>query len=255
MKNRSHRKAFTVLFACLLPAHAVFGAEAEKKPMWIDTIPPVVRIDPRETFQAKVFHAVLSANEQASIWVKVVKPGQARGSEGSMEIYRNPITVSEDGLTMVYFWAEDLFGNKSRPDSMRYVLDTRPPTLSVSPPGGTYRSIVTARLSANKPCRFILQRKAGDEGVATAESLTIKDSLSGSTASNNPFPSRYRAAPRPTIRSTFPRRLSRSPRSKSPCGFPSAAPLSGITRKTPMVGSPRNGKPPSPSIPSRRKFI
>ncbi len=177
MRKPTFTTAAMFFSACVLTATVGPDAAPDKKPVLIDTVAPVVRIDPRESFQSKVFHVALNANEQGAIWVKVVKPG---GREPAMETYRTPIMVSEEGTTVVYFYAEDLVGNKSRIDSMTYVLDTRPPDISISPPSGRYRATVTARLKANKPCRFFLHLKPGDAaGKAVPETLTVTDSLSG----------------------------------------------------------------------------
>jgi hypothetical protein len=177
------RAAFLLIAIGCMAENFHVAAAPEKKPAWIDTIPPSVRIDPRETYQSKVFHAALNTNEQGTIWVRVVRPGQLKVPETAMEPYKNPITVSEEGTTVVYFYAEDLVGNKSPLDSIRYVLDTRPPELSLSPPPGRYRSVVVVRFNANKPCRFFLYAKASaaasDAGAAVAETVVVKDSLSG----------------------------------------------------------------------------
>jgi hypothetical protein len=133
MKLRTSANAAPGLFICVL-AWFSWAHAADKKPAWIDTVPPVVRIDPGEAFQSKVFHAALSMNEQGTIWVKVIKPARSKGPDPSMETYRGPILVTEEGSTVLYYYAEDLVGNKSRVDSMKYVLDTRPPEISVSPP-------------------------------------------------------------------------------------------------------------------------
>ncbi len=155
-------------------------AKSDAKPSWVDTLPPIVTIEPKQRYHSKIFHATLSANKRATIWVKTVYPGKSLVLQEKMDVYRDPITISEEGKTVVYFFAEDLLGNKSVADSMEYVLDTRPPEISISPAPGRFRSPVTVRFTANEPCRFFLHAASGDtSGKAVAESLTVRDSLAG----------------------------------------------------------------------------
>lgn len=155
----------------------VFAAKRDTISTLVDTVPPVVRIQPKEVFQTSIFHITLQANEQATIWYRLVSPA---GQGGKMEQYREPLTVMEEGSTRVYFYGEDIVGNKSRPDSMTYVLDTRPPELSVSPDPGRYRSAITVRVAANEPCRFFFTTSLVEAvGTPVPDSITVKDSLAG----------------------------------------------------------------------------
>ena len=63
---------------------------------------------------------------------------------------------------------------------MIYVFDTRQPVISVRPDPGRYRSAITLHLGADKPCRFFWVSSLIDTGgKPVAESLSVKDSLSG----------------------------------------------------------------------------
>jgi Sulfatase-modifying factor enzyme 1/Chitobiase/beta-hexosaminidase C-terminal domain len=174
--NAWRRAVFLLIAACI----SCPLAKSDVKQGWIDTIPPVVTIQPRETYHARIFLANLSSNEPGDIWFSVAYNGKGRTPDGKMEPYRNPITVIEEGKTTVYFYGEDLAGNKSRLDSMEYVLDTHPPELAIAPGPGRYRTKITVRVTANKPCRFLFHSVRGDTaGKAVAESLTVNDSIAG----------------------------------------------------------------------------
>jgi hypothetical protein len=173
--NTAYRAAFLLIIAYI----SSLLAKTDVKQGWIDTIPPVVTIQPQETYHARIFLANLSSSEQGTIWFSVVSNGKGKPSDRK-EIYQNPITIIEEGKTTVYFFGEDLAGNKSRLDSMEYVLDTHPPELVILPRPGRYRTRVTVRVTANKACRFLFHSVRGDTtGKAMAESLTVNDSIAG----------------------------------------------------------------------------
>ena len=152
----------------------------ERETVVVDTVPPVITVSPREQYHAKIFHVTLSSNKEGTIWFKVLRPGGRLVLREKMDAYRNPITVSEEGETRVYFFGEDLLGNKSRADSIIYILDTKAPGLSVSPEPGHYHAALTVHFSADEPCTFFIHARRGDSaGRAVAESLFVGDSLGG----------------------------------------------------------------------------
>jgi hypothetical protein len=172
----------SLFVAVLLLASRPTGgfAKSDAKPSWVDTIAPVVRAEPSLRFQPKVFHVTLKSNKEGAIWYKALRPGKQLNMSEKMDAYRDPITVDDEGTTIVYFFAEDLLGNKSPTDSMIYELDTRPPLLSVSPAPGRFRSAVTVHFTANEPCRFMVYSGGKNAvGAPSPESLVVKDSLSG----------------------------------------------------------------------------
>jgi hypothetical protein len=153
--------------AALLAA-IVAAPPADSVPEWLDTSAPVVKVEPRSRHQRTLFHITLSANETARIRV-------SKAPAGAFEEYSGPLTVSEEGATVLRYYAEDDFGNRSAIDSVVFVLDTRAPRLSYRPPSTT-----VVRLSAGEPCRFFVLASAHDtEGVETAESLVVRDSFEG----------------------------------------------------------------------------
>ncbi len=168
---------------CALVVIGLLAAQALAKrdtiPTWLDTLPPVVQIQPKETYHPSVFYITFHANKQASFWFRVVSPS---GGSKEMTQYRDPITVVEEGITRVYFYGENLLGNKSRLDSATYVLDSRPPELTVSPEPGRYHSAVTIRCFANEPCKFWFRASLIDTALKARQifdSIVVKDSLNG----------------------------------------------------------------------------
>jgi hypothetical protein len=151
---------------------------ADTIPTWLDTTAPVVQVQPQQIWHNAIFHVTFKSNKQATIWFSAVTPSSR--SKKEMEIYREPFTVMEEGATRIYFQGEDLFGNKSRVDSVIYVFDTRQPVVSVRPDPGRYRSRIMLHIEADKPCRFFWMPSLIDTaGKPIAESLSVKDSLSG----------------------------------------------------------------------------
>jgi hypothetical protein len=167
--------------AILFCAAAFTGVFAKNDtiPSWLDTLAPVVRIQPRETYHPSIFHVTFKANKQATFWYRIVSPS---GGAREMVQYRDPVTVMEEGTTRVYFYGEDLMGNKSSVDSAVYILDSRPPQIAVSPEPGRYHSAITVRCSADKPCTFLFYPSLIDtahKSRIVADSIVVKDSLSG----------------------------------------------------------------------------
>ncbi len=154
------------------------GPAQDTIPTWLDTTAPVVEIQPRQTWHNSIFHVTFKTNKQATIWYSVVTPSSR--SKKEMEIYREPFTVMEEGATRIYFQGEDLLGNRSRLDSMLYIFDSRQPVITVRPEPGRYRSRITLKIEADKPCRFFWIRSLIDTvEKPIPESLSVKDSMCG----------------------------------------------------------------------------
>jgi PKD repeat protein len=172
-------KPWCALIVCVF----TFSSGAAKRdtiPTWLDTVPPVVRIQPKDTFHSSIFHVTLTANKPATIYFSVGYP-QAKGkSEKKMETYREPLSVTDEGTTSIYFYGEDMFGNKSRVDSMSYVLDMRPPEITVTPEPGRYRVAPMIRCQSNKPVKFFFQSSLIDTiSRPLPDTFKVKDSLVG----------------------------------------------------------------------------
>jgi hypothetical protein len=112
---------------------------ADTSQMSIDTTPPVVKILPQEIYHGSLFHVTFSSNKPGIIWYSVVSPS-SQNATMKLEQYKSPITITDAGMTRIYFQGEDLLGNRSHPDSMTYVIDTRQPVLSIFPESGRYRA-------------------------------------------------------------------------------------------------------------------
>jgi len=152
---------------------------ADTSQMSIDTTPPVVKILPQEIYHGSLFHVTFSSNKPGIIWYSVVSPS-SQNATMKLEQYKSPITITDAGMTRIYFQGEDLLGNRSHPDSMTYVIDTRQPVLSIFPESGRYRAKIMVHLSADKPCRFFYMPSQIDTAMKPlADSFAVADSLSG----------------------------------------------------------------------------
>ncbi|MBN1575026.1 MAG: chitobiase/beta-hexosaminidase C-terminal domain-containing protein [Chitinispirillaceae bacterium] len=157
----------------LLLAFAVCGNGKDTVPSWLDTIPPTVRIEPSQRRHRSLFHVTLSAGEPAQLWLSRQRPDR-------MQRYRQPVSITRDGTYRFYFYGEDDFGNRSQVDSIVYVLDARPPELTVAPAPGTYRKNATILLGSNEPCSyfFIADRK-DTVGRRVADTIALVEPLEG----------------------------------------------------------------------------
>jgi PKD repeat protein len=152
---------------------AVFAAKPQGPPTYGDTVPPQVAISPPEKYHNRIFNITFSADKRAIIYY-----GFSQGRK--MEVYQGPITVSSEGPVAVYYYGEDDAGNRSALDSMRYVLDTRPPEVSLVPLPGRFKAPVTVRIYANESARYsLLKDPTRETGTRLPDSFTIADSMGG----------------------------------------------------------------------------
>ncbi|MBN1129479.1 MAG: chitobiase/beta-hexosaminidase C-terminal domain-containing protein [Chitinispirillaceae bacterium] len=156
------------------------GSAPQKKPAaippWLDTVPPMVEILPAKTWHSSIFMITLSANERARFWVGV-------NNRRELAEYVKPITMARDTAITVYYYGEDDYGNRSPLDSMRYVLDRRPPQLRFIPEPGSYEKGVVVYFAADKPCRFeYLKDPTSTKGKAVPESLAVAGVFEGHVA-------------------------------------------------------------------------
>jgi len=154
-------------------ACAAARAQVAPLPSWVDTVAPVVTASPVEKTQREVVHVSLTASEAATIWYGVNSPA-------SMQQYRRPVTIMQEGASVVYFYAEDNMGNKSKLDSVTYVLDTRAPSVQIRPGPGRYGAPVTLHFTCDEPCRFARHAdESGSDAQQIPESLVVETSFDG----------------------------------------------------------------------------
>ncbi len=165
------KKLYPIL-GLLLCVVAAF-AQKDTVPSWLDTIPPKIEISPKKRFHSKPFYVSFSANENAQLWVGI-------NSSKSMKAFKQGINISNPGKTILYYYGEDIYGNRSKIDSVAYVLDLQPPTLSIDPPSGVYRKPVVLRINTNEPCRLFRHRDpVGKERVKITDSTIITQRFVG----------------------------------------------------------------------------
>jgi hypothetical protein len=164
---------WSALFALAVLAAGipVLAAKQELLPTWLDTIAPRVKIMPAQKYHNTIFHVTFETNEHAIIHYGI-------NSTRRMDVYSNPLTFAMDGNYTIYYFGEDDYGNKSRIDSMTYTFDSRPPDLSLVPPPGFYKSVLTVHFYTNKRCRFYLVKDpTRTTGKEIPDSIQITDSL------------------------------------------------------------------------------
>ncbi len=164
------KTAIRCIIGIVLSATVVTGQEPETIPDWLDTLAPLVSLDPQRQFQTELFHITIKTNEPARVWYGF--------SPDSLTEYLKPVTIAREGETRIYFYAEDDFGNKSKLDSAKYVLDSRPPVLTVSPPPGQFSQAIAVELRVSEPARLLQSHDSTFRQSAEITSpLTVTDSL------------------------------------------------------------------------------
>ena len=161
-----------LLLLLLLCFNTVF-AQKSPKPKWLDTIPPVVKTLPVERYHSTPFYASLEANEDAAILYGI-------NSSEKMDTYQKSINISNPGVTVIYFYAEDMYGNKSLLDTAAYILDFQPPSMTIKPDPGVFRSKTTLKLSSNEPCRYYRHTDpAGRDKIPIDDTIIVEKEFSG----------------------------------------------------------------------------
>ncbi|MBD3241830.1 MAG: PKD domain-containing protein, partial [Chitinivibrionales bacterium] len=154
-----------------LVALSVVAQDAE--PEWLDKEPPVVTVDPQTAYHQSVFVATFRTDEPSTIHVSVNAPN-------AFEPYDKPVSIGREGRTVLYFYAEDDFGNRSETDSVVYVVDSRAPKLTVSPDTGVFRAPVTVTFETSEPSRIYTHTARNDTvGTTIGRSMTVSDSFDG----------------------------------------------------------------------------
>ena len=163
------RKVHCILFIMMLLYVSSWAQSTiESKPAWLDTIPPIVSVAPRDKLHNKVFSMSLISSERGTIWYGL-------RSKEQLKQYKKPLSFTRDGLYTVYFYAEDDFGNKSVIDSLQYILDTKPPEFSISPESGAFRQPTYLYVSSTEHCTYTLLKKVTDStGVSFKDSILIR---------------------------------------------------------------------------------
>jgi hypothetical protein len=173
LPNAGRRSAVLAVFLLAAGCAVALAAKPQGPPTYGDSIPPKVSISPPEKYHNRIFTITFSADKRA-IFYYGFSPGR------KMEVYRDPITVSSEGPVTVYYYGEDDVGNRSVLDSMRYILDTRPPQVSLVPPPGRFTAPVAVRIYANERARFsLLGDPTRETGTRLPDSFTIADSMGG----------------------------------------------------------------------------
>ena len=84
---------------------------AAKAPTWLDTVPPRLELLPKEHYHNRLVLVTARSNKPATIWI-------SRNARDRFEEYKNAVAVADGGRTVLYFYGEDLLGNKSAIESI-----------------------------------------------------------------------------------------------------------------------------------------
>lgn len=164
------RQSFLII---LLAGISTSFAQKETVPDWLDTIPPIVTTSPEKRYHTKPFYVSIKANEKATVYVGI-------NSSVDMEKYSKSLSISGSGRTVIYFYAEDIYGNKSSLDTAVYFLDFQPPSLRIEPDPGIYQSTVILTLRSNEPCQFFRHSDpSGRDRVPVKDRLIVNKKFKG----------------------------------------------------------------------------
>jgi peptidoglycan/xylan/chitin deacetylase (PgdA/CDA1 family) len=112
----------------------------------IDTIPPTVTASPHGGLYNTVQSVTLAASESATIYYTT---DGSTPNTGSSVYGSSPIAIASN--TDLKFFGRDTAGNNGQVVVETYVIDTVPPSVAASPPGGTYNATQSVILTASKP--------------------------------------------------------------------------------------------------------
>jgi hypothetical protein len=110
-----------------------------------DTTPPVVTASPAGGTYSAPQLVTLTASETATIYYTT----DGNNPTTSSPVYSSPISVTTTAT--LKFFGVDAAGNQGLITTVVYTIDTVPPTISVSPTGGSYTGIQSVALTANEP--------------------------------------------------------------------------------------------------------
>ncbi len=145
---------------------------SESAPSWLVTQPPSVTIKPQHKYHNTPFHVVLSSGRQARIWYSMT-------TADSMRLYENPVSLTSRGKYRFYYYAEDLFGNRSALDSAIFVFDDIMPAITLNPPPGRYRQRVSLQIKTSKPSRLFLTEEGKSKRPLEYNTVDITSRLKG----------------------------------------------------------------------------
>lgn len=146
---------------------------AQTSPGWMDITPPVVRAEPSSGTYNHVVTATFVSNEQGTVFVSTSR-------DTGFAPYTRPMPLVWDGVQKLYFYGEDLYGNRTPLDSAVYAIDTRAPSLAITPAAGVFRAPVTVSLSSDEPVTFHRHATRADTpGTAVTSTFTVSGVFEG----------------------------------------------------------------------------
>jgi uncharacterized lipoprotein NlpE involved in copper resistance len=145
--------------------------------------PPVSSAAPRGGTFNKPVRVTLVTDEEATVYYTLDGSTPTTASF----VYSGPVLISEEGVTVLKFFAIDLLGNQEDVKTEQYIIDVTPPVTDVIPSGGRYSSASTITLIADEPASIYYKLcvneynpdKCSDPAVTDPDVLVGDTTVSG----------------------------------------------------------------------------
>ncbi|MFJ6536269.1 chitobiase/beta-hexosaminidase C-terminal domain-containing protein [Paenarthrobacter sp. NPDC091711] len=133
----------------------------------VDNVPPTLTVSPATGGYASGQQVTMSSNEAGSIFYTTDGTTPVTSATGTTKAYTAAFALIAN--TTVKAVAVDAFGNASAVETRAYtVLDTTPPVVTATPPGGSYPANQQITLASNEPGSSIYFTTNGANPTATA---------------------------------------------------------------------------------------
>lgn len=150
-----------------------YSIAEEVVPDWLDTIPPEVSVIPKKRISSDPFTISFKTEVNSKVFV-------SRDKGKNYKLYNKPVSITSEGRYLFYFYAEDMYSNRSPIDSAFYVLDMGKPQINVKPTPGVYTRPVTLSVSTNKKCKIYFHNdQNGKDTVAVGSKLSVQKFFEG----------------------------------------------------------------------------
>lgn len=152
----------------------LFSVKAQEKvPEWLDTIPPKVSIAPLKKVHSEPFSISLKTEVDSKVFI-------SRDGGKKFTPYIKPITITSEGKYRIYYYAEDMFSNRSTIDSSLFILDISKPEINATPKPGIYTRPVTISVSVNKRSFIYFHKdQNGKDTIAVGDKLSVIGKFDG----------------------------------------------------------------------------
>ncbi len=145
--------------------------EAVKTEVYTIDQPPLTSAAPKGGAYNKPLMITLISDEEATIYYTLDGSTPTVGSF----VYTGPVLISEDGITVLKFFAVDLAGNHEDVKVEQYIIDTTPAKTRAIPSGGRYSSTTNVTLIADEPASIYYKLCVNEYNPERCEDPIISD--------------------------------------------------------------------------------